>query len=160
MSWWGNSQRGDRCDAPPLPGVSLSSVCFHGPQSSHNSTHLCPRGAIRRREGVSGVPKLIPELLKGGAVGIGGIAGLMRVRENRVWAALQISTRVLGSLIISSSQTLELNLFWRIFALRLHIFHYMFLIYSSFFAQVNAPFIKCGRWARRTIRCETKSNNV
>lgn len=114
------------------------SICFHGHQSSHNSIRLHPRGAIPRIEGVS-VPKLIPELLKGGAVGIGGIAGLMRVLENRAWAALHVSTRALGSLISSSSQTLELNLFWRILALRLQIFHYMFLIYSSFFAQVNAP---------------------
>lgn len=117
----------------------------------HNRTRLHPIGAIARRKGVSGVPKLISELLKGGAVGIGGIAGLMRVLENRAWAALHVSTRALGSLISSSSQTLELDLFWR----RLHIFHYMFLIYFSFCAQVNA-WVKA--WG--TIRCETKSNNM
>ncbi|KTG37968.1 hypothetical protein cypCar_00013471 [Cyprinus carpio] len=71
-------------DEEILSGVISGSVCFHGRRSSHNSTCLLPRGAVPRREGVCGVPKLIPELLKGGAVGIRGIAGLMRVLENSV----------------------------------------------------------------------------
>lgn len=67
---------GDRCDAPAALFASTDL------RESHNSIRLHPRGAILRIEGVS-VPKRIPELLKGGAVGIGGIAGLMRVLEDR-----------------------------------------------------------------------------
>lgn len=125
------------------------SVCFHGPRSSHNSIRLHPRGAVPRTEGVF-LPKLIPELLKGGAVGIGGVAGLMKVLENRAWA--------LGSIISSSSQTLEL---WRIFALRLYIpFTISFEYILISLLKPMLPFIKCGRWAWGTLLCETKGNSM